>query len=403
MRLDADVLLGDRHRAHVLQPRRARADEDDRALERRRGRTVIEHIGRRDVAEAAERPAEGNQHGALVIDRNASLAEADVGEALRPIGVECEAHRGRALGEAREAEGQRFVEVAVVVAEQRHPAHHAVLVGERRVEEAAGGGGLLKQLQVAGIALRAQPAVAVDARLVEGDRWRQQAGGRGLGRAGRLLEHVAEHDVARDQRLREQAVALVFAADLLQLHQALGVARERAGGDGLDQLDLGAAFGLAEQHVEAECADAVVVEQRVVERGDLAPRPGPLALGREARLVDVHDHDARVDDARHHPADAHVVEVVLDALHELERQDAGGVQHEEEQRNRGEQDALQRLPQRPPHRGEAALDRHRWRRWYRAPPRSCWKCGAPVASQKADTRTLSPRRLRSICRARPVY
>ena len=315
-------------------------------------------MGCGDVAEAAERPAKRDQHRALGIHRDARLAELDVGEARRLLRFERELERCRVLREARERKGERLVELAVVVLEQRHAAHHAVVIRQRRVEEAGGRCGLLQHGDVRREAAGAQPVVRVDARVVEHHAGRQFARLRALGGARPLLEDIAEHDVARDQRFGQDAIPFVLVADLGELHQPLGVAGERPGGELVDQAQLGIALRLREQHVEAERADAVVVKERIGQRRDLAARPGPLALGGEARLVDVHDHDPRIDDPRHHRLDAHVVQVVLDALDELERQDAGGVEHEEQQRQGREQDPLQHQSCGMPNCGEPALAVH---------------------------------------------
>ncbi|MDZ7644658.1 MAG: hypothetical protein U5K76_10810 [Woeseiaceae bacterium] len=163
-------------------------------------------------------------------------------------------------------------------------------------------------------------------------RFGQRAGRGRLVRRQRVLEHEARHDVPRDQGLGEADIAVESQPQQVQRGPDFLVGGQLACRQLVDQPFRGVFLGLGEQHVETKHADAVVIEQPVDDRRQRIPRPRPLAQLELARLVDLDDYDARVDGIRHRQPQPSVVQIMLDAVDDLEPRRAGNMQHEQQQR-----------------------------------------------------------------------
>ncbi len=102
-----------------------------------------------------------------------------------------------------------------------------------------------------------------------------------------------------------------------------------------------AAPSFGEQNVEAECPDAIVIEQNVDNVCQSVSRPGPLAELQLACLVYVDDDDAFVDTTGHRGTHTNVVEVILHAVDDLKAGTGSNVQREDDEDNRADRNPRQ--------------------------------------------------------------
>ncbi len=107
----------------------------------------------------------------------------------------------------------------------------------------------------------------------------------------------------------------------------------------------GALVFLREYNVEADDAHLVMVEQLVEHRTELVAAPRPAAFGRQAFLVDVDDHDPRIDVAGHRQAQTRVINDVFEAIDERDLVIATGVAGKSKDHYEPERDAHQVLLQ----------------------------------------------------------
>ncbi len=84
----------------------------------------------------------------------------------------------------------------------------------------------------------------------------------------------------------------------------------------VEQRERGRLLGLGQHHVEGDDLGVVVIEELIEHLRNTIPRPRPLALLGEARLVDLDDDDALVDASGQRQQEAHVVGDALEAIDE---------------------------------------------------------------------------------------
>ena len=252
---------------------------------------------------------------------------------------------GDPVGGTQHGDGEAFVELAAVHLQQRHAAEDAILVHQWIVEEAAPAGGLDQFRQVAGIALGAGHAEALEGGLVELAQRRGQAAN--LARLVALhpgAEDVAQHHCAPLHALGEAAVGVQLWRQLAPgglegrvVAQAVaGQLAQQAAGRGIE--------GLGEGDVEADHAHAIVVEQPIEDaRQHIAP-PGPVAEFRQAVFVDVGDDDAPIHRAGRGEIELQVVDQVVELLQQRQAEVAAHM--EQEQGNeQGAEEVAQAVPQ----------------------------------------------------------
>ncbi|OIQ71720.1 hypothetical protein GALL_466610 [mine drainage metagenome] len=102
----------------------------------------------------------------------------------------------------------------------------------------------------------------------------------------------------------------------------------------LQRAQAGAGIGLGKQHVKPQHINLVLVKQPIDHVRQLVARPGPMALLQQTFLVNVDNHNARVDAAWHGPLQAHVVGVIFQAVHKAQIKQphcAGQRQHNKNQ------------------------------------------------------------------------
>ncbi len=225
------------------------------------------------------------------------------------------------------------------VRHQGQRAHDAVDVGQH-VEEAGRrhGGGQRSDIGDMAAPPRQPAAAPAENRRVE-HRCGQNAGAL---RAGPIGEEESEHGRPPPQRLGQRGVTRI---------------------------------GLGEDEVEPDDRSALALEQLLRQRGDALARPGPAADARQAGVVDVDDHDARVARAGHRGTQARIVDGQVDLLQRSQRHQTAGVH----------QGQRQREAQQGPAKQSKRTRAH-----------------APGCARQASARRIRPARTASACRrARP--
>ena len=307
MHLDAGVDRRHRRRALVVDAGGGGADQHQLAGEVRSRRSRLEHIAGRDVFERpASRPAgaaKRDPNPGVFVHRDgvapAALLQHHVDQGSLVLSRKPRQHMRRA-GEAPEhRQRQRFVVLVPDSGDQRQAAHQAVGVG-REVEIPGRRRGAGQHVDVGRVAvpLCEGAAAALQQRGIE--RGRRQ--GAGLAPAAVARQVVAQHRLAPAQGAGETKVVVEFGAPAGQAHSEIGQFVCEA----FEQRQGGAGVGLGEQHVEADDGRSLAREQLVGERSHLLPAPRPAADFGQALFVDIDDHDARIERARHQRTQARV-------------------------------------------------------------------------------------------------
>ena len=229
---------------------------------------------------------------------------------------------------------QRRIQIATVLLHQRRAPEYAVGIDDRRIKKAPGNRVLLQVVQIAGESDRCHEGHRYALQLFCPDqrRW-QNAGAFGFVFAQCVLEYEAGDDIARNQRFGEATVAVECCAHFVEFvpySRIAGDVARRQFGD----YSFGRGFlGLGEQHIQAQYANAIVIEQAIDDGGKRVSRPRPLSEFGLAGLVDVDDDDTLIDSAGHRHSDADVVQIILDAIDELEAWACSDVQGKHGQSN----------------------------------------------------------------------
>ena len=338
--LDPGVDLGHGRGAQIHQAGGGKAQQSPASLELGRGQPPFQHIERRNVAKrpslGAAMAAVGHQGGAASVHRDAPLArtvahpqrlQRRAGGGAQWLGPQ----RRTAQAQPQGGQGQGFVERAVKPGQHRHGAHGAIRVGHR-IEKP---GGLRSPGQCRHIATVPIPV--------------QQARGQGIGlrpgrgqRTGAAGVAVAAEVVTQGHRrlaqgVRQQAVTVERRRGARQPVGEGAVVPQFPARQLLQAEQAGAAVRLGEDDVQAQRGHLLALGQLPHQGGDLGTAPRPLALARQAGLVDVDDHHALVERARHAQAQAQVVQGLVPPVQKRQAPHARGVQHRQQHQGRADQ------------------------------------------------------------------
>ena len=349
-------------RPEILQAGRGGADENDAVLQGLDRRAIPDDVGRGHVGEASLRPAIGNERRGLFVDRNADgrgLHPFESGIPLRQYAV------GRIPGDdlrrvqeqPDDRERERLVVRTVVAGKHRHPTVHAIRIGGRR-EVAGPRRRGLKLGQVAAVALECrEPDVASGEGAGRQDGRRQRTDREALAADGLIREVVAEDNRPAPKSLGEEAIELEARCDRGERGAELRVALQLVVAEILQDLETGAIVPLREDHVEADDRGTVTIRQLLDQERDAVAPPGPSALFREALLVDVDDHDPRIERRGHRQLEPRVVHDGFERVNEAQVDDARGLRNEQENQQNAEEDPGRLLLQDATSGGMASLPR----------------------------------------------
>ena len=324
---------------HVLHARRGRTDQHDLALELARCQLASQHAGGRHVAKhrrarAAFAPkrhecgglvvgVELRQHLALRVRNDQGIKRTNGGV------MQQELLAANSLPEG--GQGQRLIDRAFVLGQQRGRAHQPIGIGQG-IEEPRRRGCLRQRLDVGAISrprgVRAEHRLAIGLRIAREHRGRQGTNARVVPVAAEVVtQHHRTIAHGIDQLTIEIQLGGLGFNPAFKAH----CRGSRIVGQAAQLTQPGAVVRFSEHHVNAHGLRLLAHHQLIEQVCHAVAAPGPMAHPGQAGLIHVHDDHTIIQRAGQGAEQAHVVDAPIQPGHGWHRQPAHGMGQQQQQ------------------------------------------------------------------------